>query len=173
MCRQTRRYGEQGTKGTVHFAGLVAVTAPGTSLARRQRQCQNQESQQCHRHTYSLIHFHSTWGEAALGLSLPNREGGSRLMASNTVLPALLMQPKNTYLTQEKSVQRMKLSVLRLKTRATQSSCHITPVWRRTDFWAYPTVPTRVPSGLIEWHVSTHESLVNVEKCRNKINRDI
>lgn len=30
VLRQARRYGEQGSKSAVHFAGLVAVAAPGT-----------------------------------------------------------------------------------------------------------------------------------------------
>lgn len=33
VYREARRYAEQGTKGTVDFIGLVAVTAPGAGLA--------------------------------------------------------------------------------------------------------------------------------------------
>lgn len=140
MCRQTWRYVEQGAKGTVNFAGLVAVAYPGASLAGGQRQCQTQESQQ--RHTHSLRHFHSTRGEAALCMSLPNRKGESQA----TKFYQLYFSTK---LIQGES---MKLSVLRLKTRVKLSH--------------YTCLEEDGLLGLsCQAGESTHESLVNVEKC--------
>lgn len=148
MCRQTWRYVEQGAKGAVNFAGLVAVTYPGASLASGQGQCQTQESQQRHRHTHSLRHFHSRREEVAL----------CSLESQATKFYQLYFSTK---LIQGES---MKLSILRLRTKALQSSCHITPVWRKTDFWA-------CPAKRVNW-INTWISGQR-GKVQGKINRDI